>query len=71
MLMSSLGKEREGKKQVKIGTRALAFMNVLAYHLLLDAVTDVKFPAVSRVRRRVANMPKMPVALVTSVPEKG
>lgn len=46
-------------------------MNVLAYHLLLDAVTDVKFPVVSRVRRRMANMPKMPVALVTSVPEKG
>lgn len=36
----------------------------------MDAVTDTEFPAVSRVQRRVANMPKMPVALVTSVAEK-
>lgn len=47
----------------------LAFMNGLAQHS--DVVTDTEFPAVSRVQRRVAIMPKVPIALVIFVPEKG
>lgn len=63
LLVSGLEKKREKRK------RMLAFMNGLAQHS--DVVTDTEFPAVSRVQRRVAIMPKVPIALVIFVPEKG
>lgn len=62
-----LGKKREKEKKKK--KRMLAIMNGLAQHL--DVITDTEFPAVSRVQRRVANMPKLPIALVIFLPEKG
>lgn len=63
-------KRERGKQIVKAGMRTLAFTNDLASHPPLDVVTDTEFPAASRVPRRVVSMPKMPVALVTSLPEK-
>lgn len=70
LLGSGLGKKVKKARNSYSRDENAGIYKRLGISSLFYTVTDTEFPAASRVPGRVVNMPKMPVALVTLLPEK-